>query len=522
MRKTSLVTLLLVSVMIVGAIQAQPLAILQDNYDFQKSQPMQAFESAGFDSDNITIVLVTPANLSEVVGTFDMNLTITSVNGPLNLTLFIEDEIYPDYNGTLIGVGSQNVTVDSTVLAEGNLNFTLLFEDNSTGTNDKETYYLVFNVNNHGPPSIELVSPEADSRFTGLDNLTLNITSDYTEVYLNISVDGEITQEFNATMVSVGLGNFTINGSRYENNEHTIEITVYTEEGLSDSTSVDLSFLDYVRFIIRDMTNEDTITGNATLDIVVVTPQDNVTLSIYVDGELTDDVVNITIPNGRSSFNIDTVPYSEGLHNFTFIAYDDIGHRWQYKLRLEVDNHGIPSVEILSPSDAIVVGLVNFTINIDTTWDTIVLEIYVDDALIESYNATPGSYSFLLDTTNFTKWEHVLKVKVTTSEDLSAEAEETFGFAGVKIEEVLSLVILLGIAFAIPIIRWRRGQSIRTVLLVDVIFGAVVIGLFLALGVTSLPFALWHFNLASVWAIGSIFVFTNWIIPLVTGEVVED
>jgi hypothetical protein len=73
--------------MIVGAIQAQPLAILQDNYDFQKSQPMQAFESAGFDSDNITIVLVTPANLSEVVGTFDMNLTITSVNGPLNLTL---------------------------------------------------------------------------------------------------------------------------------------------------------------------------------------------------------------------------------------------------------------------------------------------------------------------------------------------------------------------------------------------------------------------------------------------------
>ncbi|MHA1903231.1 MAG: hypothetical protein ACXADL_01410 [Candidatus Thorarchaeota archaeon] len=522
MRKTSLVTLLLVSVMIVGAIQAQPLAVLHDNSDIKKSQPVQAFESTGFDSDNITIVLVTPANLSEVVGTFDMNLTITSVNGPLNLTLFIEDEIYPDYNRTLIGVGSQNVTVDSTLLGEGNLNFTLLFEDNSTGTNDKETYYLVFNVNNHGPPNVELLSPEVDSIFTGLDNLTLNITSDYSEVYLNITVDGDITQEFNATLVPVGVSNFTINGTRYENNDHTIEITVYTEEGLSDSTSVDLSFLDYVRFIIREVTNEDKISGNATLDIVVVTPQDNVTFSVYVDGDLTEDVVNITIPNGRSSFNINTLPYSEGLHNFTFIAYDGIGHRWQYKLRLEVDNHGIPSVEIISPRDAIVVGVVNFTIDIDTTWDTIVLEVYVDNALIESYNATPGMYSFLLDTSNFTKWEHLLKVIVTTTEDLSAEAEETFGFASVKAEEVLSLVILLGIAFAIPIIRWRKGQSIRTVLLVDVIFGAVVIGLFLALGVSSLPFALWHFNLASVWAIGSIFVFTNWVIPLVTGELVED
>ncbi len=517
MRKTSLIAILVSIAFLTCSLSIQPMALTSDLGTAEATVNLHT--NAGFDSDNITIVLQTPANQSTVEGIFNMTLDITSVNGPLNLTLYIEDEIYPDYNGTTIGTGIQNVTVDTTSLAEGHLNFTLLFEDNSTGTNDKETYYLVFTVDNHGPPSVEILAPTAQANFTGLDDLYLNITSDYSQVYLNITVDGEMTSEFNATLVNVGAANYTINGTRYENGEHEIGITVYTEEGLEDTATLSLFFLDYVRFFLRGLTQYDTLKGVTDIEIRIFSPYNSVEFSAYVDGTLIPDVSNITLETGITSFSLDTTPYSEGEHNFTFRAFDGFGHMWETHWIFVIDNHGAPGIEFISPSNDIVVGTAAFTVNIDSTWNDVTIRVYVDDEEVANYTNVPvGEFTFYLDTSPYTKWEHVVKIVVETEEGETAEVEQTFGFANMKLEEIASLGILLGLAFLIPLYRKRNGEPLRPILVMDLVYGGIIAVAFIVLGVTNLGFLIWHLNLGSIWILGGILVFLNWVLPILKEE----
>ncbi|MCK4485085.1 MAG: hypothetical protein KAU89_09680 [Candidatus Thorarchaeota archaeon] len=521
MRKTStLLALIIISALIVGSIRMQPLAELDaeglTGIGFS-SKPMIR---AGFDSENISIALLNIANQSTVSGTFNMTVNVTSVNGPLNLTLFIEGEIYADYNQTLIGAGSHNVTVNTTILSEGYLNFTMLFENETFTPPDRESYTLVFNVDNHGPPALELIGPEANSTLTGLSDLLVNISSDYSQVYANITVNDEITQEYNQTLVSVGLTNLTINCSRYENGISDIGITIYTEEGFEVSTVRSYYFLDYVFFFVRGLAHYDAIIGNAEIEVIVETPFENVTLSVLVDGILAPDVANITVPAGRSAFYLNTTGYSEGEHNFTFKAYDYSGHKYETTLTLVVDNHGVPIVEFIG-SEQMAVGLAEFTVNITTTWDTVSMTVYVDGnevAGLVNITVIVGQNTFLIDVGNYTKFEHDVKVVITTEEGENGEVEKKFGFASVRIEEIGSLLLLLGIAVFIPLLRRKNGQPIKPILIVDLIFIIVIAVVFLALGVTTYPLMVWHFNLSSIWAVGIALIFANWAIPFVMSE----
>ncbi|UCE09543.1 MAG: hypothetical protein JSW61_11305 [Candidatus Thorarchaeota archaeon] len=533
MKKTRLLLLLMVSVMVIGALPVQPIAQDSGTELTRASESVDARLTAGFDSENITVVLLTPANVSEVSGTFNMTLNVTSINGLLNLTVFIDGEIYQDYNRTNFGpilantTVTQNITIDTTGLAEGSLNFTLLLEDNSTGVPDFETYTLVFVINNHGPPSVVFLAPQVDDTMTGPSDIYLNITSDYPEVYLNVTVDGEITEEFNGTLVPAIADNHTINCSRYDNGQHLIGVVVWTEEGLQDDATRQVFFLDHVRFAITGLSSYARIEGNQTFNVRIFTPYDNVTFSAYVDGELASDVVNITLNQGLASFALDTSRYTEGEHNFTFRAYDAFGHFWVSELILTIDNFGVPTIHFTSPGGDIVVGYTTFTVHIETEWEQVNVTVYVDGEEVPLLTGvlvdiTSGDYEFSFDTNLYSKWEHEITVEVVTEEGESAETSETFGFANIKVEEIASIAILLGLAIFIPIYRKRGGYPLRPFLVVDAIFVVVILGLFFALGVSSLTLAIWHFNLASIWAIGAILVFTNWVIPLLDLGVEEE
>ena len=522
--------LIVVTMSVILATYAQPLASQNISCE-QVLINTKNYSNSGFDSENITVILISPAINATVVGVFNITLNVTSDNGPLNLTLYVEGDIYPDYNRTPIGSGTnwmQNVTVNSTLLPERNLNFTLLFEENQTGVFQRESLGLRFEVNNQGLPSVELLAPEANAIFTGIDFITLNIsvevfvntslTNMTPRVFLNITVDGEITLEYNETSVSVGVENYTINGSRYENGIHSIEITVFTEEfeystAYAVTTNVTLTFLDHIRFVVTGLSNFNEISGQAEIEVKVFTPYDNVTLSIYVDNLITEDVVNVSLIDGINIVNLDTTIYSEGEHNFTFKAYDEFGHTWVYTMILVIDNHGIPLVEFIGPDDEIVIGVANFTVKINSTWESVNITVYVDDDIVSGYDTitiAPGIYAFQIDTSNYTKWEHIVKIIVTTEEGESAEAESTFGFANFKIEEIVSLAILLGLALLIPVYRWRKGTPIRPVLIADLVFILVAVAIFVILGVNTTSLIVWHLNLGSIWALGSALVFTNW------------
>ena len=136
-------------------------------------------------------------------------------------------------------------------------------------------------------------------------------------------------------------------------------------------------------------------------------------------------------------------------------------------------------------------------------------------------DVSSGSFTFTIDVSNYTKTEHTLRVVMTTEEGDTGKVERIFGFASLRLEEIVSLGILVGLALIIPLFRKRQGYSLKNVILVDTIFALVVVGAFLVLGISTVPFLLWHVNLASIWAIGGILVFTNWALPFVTEETPE-
>ncbi|RLI55583.1 MAG: hypothetical protein DRO87_07135 [Candidatus Thorarchaeota archaeon] len=476
------------------------------------------------DNDGVPISIdhQAPANGTEVSGVFDVTLKIGSEYEPLELTLFIDGAIYPAYNQTLIGIHEQNITVDSTSLEEGLLNFTFFLWYNATGEEASATYHLVFEVNNHGAPILEILAPSSEDTVTGVFDLWLNITSTYPELYLNITVDGQMTEEFNGTSIVAGAFNYSINSSCYDNGEYTVGITVYTGEGEVTSTTITLVFLDHVRLYVSGLTTLDVIAGDAEIGIHVETPYDNITVCLYVNGVLNSDIVNVTLYPGSNKIHLNTTLYPDGETTITLRAYDPFGHVYSRSILLVIDNHGPPTLRFAT-SDDIVVGLAQFTVDVDTTWTTLTVSIYVDDVVVPGYeNATvdvsSGVFTFTIDVGAYSKTEHTVKVLMVTPEGDSADVERVFGFATLRIEEIASVIVILVAAFMVPISKWRKGQGIKPVLVTDAVFLLVTAGIFLALGVNTVSFLTWHINLASIWTLGVALIFANWIVPLMMEE----
>ncbi len=199
------------------------------------------------DGQPITVGHQSPAYGSEVSGVFNLTLLIGSEYDPLNLTLYVEGEIQSEFNKTPIGIREQVIEVNTTGLPEGLLNFTLVFEYNVTGENAIASYFIEFVVNNHGAPSLDFIAPAEFETITGVADLWLNVSTTYGQIFLNISVDGELVPEYTNKSIPSGAGNYSLNSSRYENGEHLITITVYTLEGEAFTIERILVFLDHVR-----------------------------------------------------------------------------------------------------------------------------------------------------------------------------------------------------------------------------------------------------------------------------------
>ena len=473
------------------------------------------------DNDDVPITIdhQSPSYGSKVSGLFNLTLLIGSEYDPLNLTLYIEGEIQSDFNKTSIGIREQVIQVNTTGLPEGLLNFTLVFEYNVTGEYAFGSYFVEFVVDNHGAPGLDFIAPAELETITGVADLWLNVSSTYEQIYLNITVDGELAPEFNATLIPMGAGNYSLNSSRYENGEHLINITVYTLEGETFSIERTLVFLDHVRLFVSELSSHDVIKGNQEIRVRIESPYDNATLSLYVDGVLASDVSNITLDIGQNIVHFNTTHFSEGEHNVTFKAYDSFGHVYKYTMVLIIDNYGVPILRFATTT-AVLVGHAEFTINVDTEWNTLEVSIYVDDILIGDYenltvDVSDGSFTFFINVGNYSKAEHVVRVVMRTPEGETSEVERVFGFASLRIEEIASILILFGVAMFIPIYRRKDGHPIRPVIILDLVFFGVVAGAFLLLGINSIPFLTWHVNLASIWAIGSSLVFANWAMPFI-------
>jgi len=471
----------------------------------------------------ITIGHQSPANQSTVSGTFNLTLLIGSEYNPLNFTLFVEGVIpFAQFNNSHIGIKEQTISIDTLALAEGSSDFILVFEYNVTGENARATYHLVFVVNNHGIPVIVILSPAADATVTGLTAFWLNITATHPELYLNITVDGINTEEFNRTLILPGADNYSIDTSRYENGAHLVRITVFSGEGVSAYKTLNLFFLDYVRVWISGLANYESLTGIAEFRIRVMSPYPNVTVSLYVDDVVASDFVNLTLISGYNTVSFNTTHFADGTYNVTLKAYDGFGHTWNFTMVLVIDNFGPPTLQFATTT-AVTIGYASFTVNVDSKWSILNVSVFVDDVIVSGYqnltvDVSSGSYTFYIDMGAYSKAEHTVRVVMITPEGEMTDIERVFGFASFRIEEIGSFLFLLGLAVFIPLYRRNKGYPLKPVLLMDLVFAAVTGGAFLLLGINTIPFLIWHVNLGSIWSIGGIFAFANWALPLLMEE----
>jgi hypothetical protein len=172
---------MLLAVILAGAIYVQPLAMTtNDTSMVARLDDSHYSVTAGFDSQNISVSLVSPTNRSGASGDLDITIDITSDFGTLNVTLLIEDAIYSAYNKTPIGTGNQLLSVDTLTVDEGNLNFTILLEYKDVTWDEKESFYLEYFVDNDLQNfEVSLLSPANESTVTGTASLLLNITTDF-------------------------------------------------------------------------------------------------------------------------------------------------------------------------------------------------------------------------------------------------------------------------------------------------------------------------------------------------------
>ncbi|MHA2210631.1 MAG: hypothetical protein ACXABV_15855, partial [Candidatus Thorarchaeota archaeon] len=180
MKSTSrLLSILLLAMMLAGVFYAQPLAMTtNDGSIAARLEEPDHLITAGFDSQNISVSLVSPTNRSGTSDTLDITIDITSDFVTLNVTLFIEDEVYSAYNKSSIGTGPQILSVDTTTVAEGNLNFTILLEYKDVTWDEKESFFLEYFVDNNAQNfEVSLTSPANESTLTGTASLLLNITT---------------------------------------------------------------------------------------------------------------------------------------------------------------------------------------------------------------------------------------------------------------------------------------------------------------------------------------------------------
>ena len=204
MKSTSrLLSILLLAMMLAGVIYIQPLAMTtNDGSMAARQEDSNRFVTAAFDSQNISVSLVSPTNRSGVSGPLVITIDITSDFVTLNVTLFIEDAIYSAYNKTPIGVGNQPLSVDTTTIAEGNLNFTILLEYKDATWDEKESFFLEYFVDNDFENfEVSLTSPANESTLTGTASLLLNITSDFAFINFTLYIEGEIYPAYDGATI---------------------------------------------------------------------------------------------------------------------------------------------------------------------------------------------------------------------------------------------------------------------------------------------------------------------------------
>ena len=251
------------------------------------------------------------------------------------------------------------------------------------------------------PPDVEITAPSDGAYLRGEVQVNASATDDRgverVEFYINDTLvhtdyDAPYTYEWDTTAWADG--SYVVNATAYDTsgNANSTSITVVVDNTEPEGQILAPEDGSHVRGVVTiNVSGSD-----ANLEVI----------ELYIN----DTLVASWSSSGTHTYEWDTTAWDEGSYEIELVVVDLAGNVFHEAITVIVDNTP-PEGSILSPSDgAYVRGVV--TINV-TGGDAHleVIELYVDDTLVASWDAN-GTYSYAWNTTSWSDGAHTIRLVV--------------------------------------------------------------------------------------------------------------
>lgn len=296
------------------------------------------------------VAIISPRKDSRVTGLFTITLNITSDYQYVNLTMFVDGKVTPEYNITQVPSGIYNAAINASRYTNGEHNVTALVRTMEGLTDSNYTMLNFFDY-----VRFRIISNENYDIVSGLVNITLRVDAITSNNRAWLYVDNQTT-EVNGIHIGNGTQIISFDSTKYSDGEHTILIVVH------DST---VHKWNHTVILIFDNHHEPNATwvgptywvvsGQVTFLVQINADYPTVNITVYIDDEVVPQYNNTQVASGLARITIDTAQYSEGKHTIKIVVRTPEG--LEYTLTHEIAFSSLTIEEIASLVILIAIGL---------------------------------------------------------------------------------------------------------------------------------------------------------------------
>ena len=384
------------------------------------------FYSDFLDDDSVTVIfdnkygsisISSPTDGSTVSGTITVSGSFSSSETSNTIKLYVDSSFVSSQDKSTSS-GSYSFSLDTTQYSDGQHTITVKLYSGTTLLASDSVSVTFDNI------YVKINSPTDGSTVSGTISITGEFSNTESSNTLELYLDSQFVDSQSFDQPS-GTYSFSLDTYEYSNGQHTITVKLYyvymadkdhddipeLYSELLDTSSVTVTFSNYASVTIDAPNDGDTLRGVITVSGSYSASTSDVKLELYLDGTLIGSQTKSS-SSGTYSFSLNTTKYSDGSHTIEVRIYTGSVQRGSDSVSVTFDNIYI---YIHSPSDGSTVsGTITVSGNFSSTETSNAVELYIDSQLVDSqsFDQPSGTYSFSLDTYEYSNGQHTITVKL--------------------------------------------------------------------------------------------------------------
>ncbi len=297
------------------------------------------------------VEILGPAEGSRVTGLFNLTLNISSDYAQVNLSVYVDQKITPEYNVTVVPSGIYNAAINASRYSNGEHNVSVVVRTMEGLTDSNFTMLNFFDY-----IRFKITSNENYDIVSGIVNITLRVDAITDNNRAWLLVDNVTDPQVNGIHIGNGTQIISFDSTKYDDGRHTIQIFLHDSTVHKWNQTVILTF---------DNHHEPNATwvgptywvvsGQVTFQVQINSDYPRVNVTVYIDDEIIPAYNNTEVSSGLFQFTIDTTQYSEAKHTIKVVITTPEG--LEYTLTHEIAFSSLTIPEIVSFIVLIGIGL---------------------------------------------------------------------------------------------------------------------------------------------------------------------